>query len=154
MSTNTVLLYYFDDSIYRYIGNAKTISDEFVFDREKQNENNYETSLVNYVSNSMGLAYMGTDDRTIFDVGQHTEVHKLVKTFLLDGNGGLQIINGYNAANKFTKTQCFIGNNESINKILSKEGYVNVDLSCLPIIKGSSNIKQTQKHKKTWVFHK
>lgn len=117
-------------------------------------QNNYATSIVNYVSNSMGLAYFGNDGRTIFDIGQHTEVYKLVKTFFIDGNGGLQIINGYNAANKFTKSQYFVGNNDSINKILSKEGYINVDLSCLPIIKNNSNIKKIQNHKKTWIFHK
>lgn len=119
-------------------------------------EDNYETSIVNYVSNSMGLAYFGNDGKTIFDVGQHTEVYKLVKTFFIDGNGGLQIINGYNAANKFTKTHIICGNNNFMNNILSKEGYSNIDLSCLPIIKTKNNCKQTiqkkQQKKQFWRF--
>ena len=116
-------------------------------------QDNYATSIVNYVSNSMGLAYFGNDGRTIFDIGQHTEVYKLVKTFFIDGNGGLQIINGYNAANKFTKTHVLYGNSKFINNIMLKEGYASMDLSCLSIIKQKNNLKPKRQQKKQfWSF--
>lgn len=100
----------------------------------------YKTITANYPSNSIGLAYFGNDGRTIFDIGQHTEVYKLVKTFFIYGNGGLQIINSYNVANKFEKKNNIKKDQKILTKkeledLLKKENYSVKDLSCLPICK-------------------
>lgn len=106
-------------------------------------EDEYKTVTANYPSNSMGEAYYTNQNKTIMDLGNHTNIHKRFKTKTLNGNGGLQIINSYNVANKFEKKNNYkdkkILNTEQIKELLEKEKYYIGDLSCLPICKGETN---------------
>ena len=106
-------------------------------------EDEYKTVTANYPSNSMGEAYYTNKNKTIMDLGNHTNIHKRFKTKILNGNGGLQIINSYNVANKFEKKNNYkdktILKTEQIKELLEKEKYYIGDLSCLPICKGETN---------------
>ena len=103
-------------------------------------ENQYKTIATDFVSNSMGLAYLGSDGRTVMNLGNHRLVPYSTPMLLVEGNGGLQVINGYNVANGFNKryqnqTEDVILDKNSMEKFLYDDGYANIDLSCLPIIK-------------------
>lgn len=99
----------------------------------------YQTLETDLVSNSMGLAYLGTDGRTVMDLGHHKKIPYNTPMLLLYGNGGLQVINGYNVANGFHKiyenqSAMNVLNQKDMQNLLVKNGYANMDLSCLPII--------------------
>lgn len=97
----------------------------------------YKIAAFNNVSNSMGLAYLSNDNKTIMDLGQHQLIPKRFEIKVLDGNGGLQIINNYNVANSFksnSKLKTVVLNYEDMKKYLIKENYGNLDISCLPIL--------------------
>lgn len=103
-------------------------------------EDMYKTIATDFVSNSMGLAYLGGDGRTVMNLGNHRLVPYSIPMLLVRGNGGLQVINGYNVANGFHKryqnqTEDVILDKISMEKFLSDDGYANIDLSCFPIIK-------------------
>lgn len=66
-------------------------------------EDMYKTIATDFISNSMGLAYLGSDGRTVMDTGNHRLVPYTTPILLVEGNGGLQVINGYNVANAFHK---------------------------------------------------
>jgi len=100
-------------------------------------ENEYKIASFNIVSNSMGLAYLSTNDKSIMNLGQHQLIPKRFKIKVLNGNGGLQVINNYNVANSFkskSKLKTFTLNYHDMKKYLIKENYGNLDISCLPIL--------------------
>lgn len=105
------------------------------------NENKYKIIELDYISNSMGLAYLTTNNKTIIDLGDHSAVCKKFKNIKLDGNGGLQIINNYNVANKFrhnadrNRKDEIILSHDEIQKLLVEKNYAKMNLSCIPIIK-------------------
>ena len=113
-------------------------------------EDEYKTITANYPSNSIGLAYYTNEDKTIMDLGNHTNIHIRFPTKRLEGNGGLQVINSYNVANKFEKkNNCNdqkILNKEEMQDLLAKENYIIGDLSCLPICKGESRDQNISNH--------
>lgn len=99
----------------------------------------YQTLTTEFISNSMGLAYMGNDGRTVMNLGNHTKVAYSIPMLMVAGNGGLQVINGYNVANGFKKvyqnqSDMAILNQKDMQDLLVKDGYAKMDLSCLPII--------------------
>lgn len=103
-------------------------------------EKEYETLDCDFVSNSMGLAYFGSDGRSVMDLGNHGLFPYNVPTLFVAGNGGLQVINGTNVANGFNK----VYNKQSalktmteseLQELLSAEGYGVLNLKSLPIIK-------------------
>lgn len=103
-------------------------------------EDTYKTITANYPSNSMGEAYYTNQDKTIMDLGNHVDIHARFPTKRLSGNGGLQIINSYNVANKFEKKNNIRKDQKKLTKkeleeLLKKENYSVKDLSCLPICK-------------------
>lgn len=106
-------------------------------------ENEYKTVTANYPSNSMGEAYYTNQNKTIMDLGNHVNIYKRFPTKILSSNGGLQIINSYNVANKFEKSNNCKDqktlNAEQMKELLEKEKYYIGDLSCLPIFKGEIN---------------
>lgn len=107
-------------------------------------EDVFKTVTANYVSNSIGLAYYTNEDKTIMDLGNHTNIHVRFPTKRLFSRGGLQIINSYNVANKFEKENNNQKDQKLLNKkqmkdLLNKENYLIGDLSCLPICKGKYN---------------
>ena len=103
-------------------------------------ENEYKSVCVNYVSNSIGLASLRDDKKTIMDLGNHTTLNKIYKMKSLSGNGGLQVINNYNVSNRYEykvkDEEDIILGHEEMKSFLVKEGYPEVNLTCLPIIKG------------------
>ena len=84
----------------------------------------------------VGFAVYGKQRR--LGIGQ-----RLVRWFahirqITAGNGGLQVINGYNVANGFKKvyqnqSDMAILNQKDMQDLLVKDGYAKMDLSCLPI---------------------
>lgn len=87
----------------------------------------------------MGLAYLGNDGRTVMNLGNHTKIAYSTPMLQVAGNGGLQVINGYNVANEFKKvyqnqSDITILNQKDMQNLLIKNGYAKMDLSCLPII--------------------
>lgn len=102
-------------------------------------EDMYKTIATDFVSNSMGLAYLGSDDRTVMNLGNHTKVAYSTPMLMVAGNGGLQVINGYNVVNGFKKvyqnqSDMAILNQKDMQDLLVKDGYAKMDLSCLPIM--------------------
>lgn len=100
-------------------------------------ENDYRIAAFNNVSNSMGLAYLSSDNKTIMNLGQHQLIPERFKIKVLNGNGGLQVINNYNVANSFkskSKLKTFTLDYQNMKKYLIKENYGNLDISCLPIL--------------------
>ena len=102
-------------------------------------EDMYKTIATDFVSNSMGLAYLGGDGRTVMNLGNHRLVPYSTPMLLVEGNGGLQVINGYNVANGFNKvyknqTPDLFLNKQEMENLLAGDGYAKLDLSCLPII--------------------
>lgn len=102
-------------------------------------KNKYKTIIANYLCNSMGEAYYTNQNKTIMDLGNHVDICGRFPTKRLVGNGGLQIINSYNVANKFEKknnkynTQKIL-DEKSMKSLLLKENYSVGDLTCLPIV--------------------
>ena len=87
----------------------------------------------------MGLAYLGNDGRSIMNLGNHTKVAYSTPMLFVAGNGGLQVINGYNVANGFKKvyqnqSDMAILNQKDMQDLLVKDGFAKLDLSCLPIM--------------------
>ena len=102
-------------------------------------EKEYQTLDCDFVANSMGLAYFGSDGRNVMDLGNHRLFPYNVPTLFVDGNGGLQIINGTNVANGFNKVynkQSELKNvtESELQELLSAEGYGILNLKSLPII--------------------
>lgn len=98
----------------------------------------YKTNTLVYPSNSMGLAYLGTDGRTIMDLGNHALVPYSEKILFLKGIGGLQIISGTNVKNSFRKSHHKQSEPEALKEPKIKEklladGYPDLDLTCIPI---------------------
>lgn len=130
-------------------------------------DNSFRTITANYPSNSIGLAYYTNEDKTIIELGNHTNVHIRIPTKKLDGNGGLQVINSYNVANKFEKknnnyNDQKVLNKKNMEKLFIKEHYSIGDISCLPICKGglngqsisnSSSLQHRKISKKVFRFH-
>jgi len=104
-------------------------------------ENEYKIISLDYVSNSIGLAYLSNESKTVIELGDHSRVAKTFNTIRLDGNGGLQTINNYNVANKFkrnadrNRSEEYIFNQEEAKQFLIKENYGELDITCLPIMK-------------------
>ena len=104
-------------------------------------EDKYKIVALDYVSNSIGLAYLSNGDKTVIELGDHSRVAKIFDTISLDGNGGLQTINSYNVANKFkhnadrNRSEEYILDQEEVKQFLIKEKYGELDITCLPIIK-------------------
>ena len=99
-------------------------------------ENVYKTNAIYYPSNSIGLAYFSTENKTIMDLKcDHRKMCENYSSKIIDGNCGLQIINGYNVGNSIGKAKSSYLTREEMKKLLRKEKYADVDLSCLPIIK-------------------
>ena len=99
----------------------------------------YQTLTRNFISNSMGLAYLGNDGRTVMNLGNHTKVAYSTPMLFVAGTGGLQVINGYNVANRFKQehliqSELVILNQNDMQNLLVQDGYAKLDLSCLPII--------------------
>lgn len=99
----------------------------------------YQTLETDFISNSMGLAYLGNDGRTVMNLGNHTKVAYSTPMLMVAGNGGLQVINGYNVANGFKKvyknqTPDVFLNKQEMENLLAGDGYAKLDLSCLPIM--------------------
>lgn len=118
-------------------------------------ENKYKTNSIYYPlkTHSIGLAYLSDNDKNIMDLGDHTKCYKRYPTKVLDGNGGLQILNGYNVGNSIGKAKSRILDKSSLNILLKKEGYAAVDVSCLPIIKQDINQEKSPvKNTKKWRF--
>lgn len=98
----------------------------------------YQTLTTEFISNSMGLAYLGNDGRTVMNLGNHTKVAYSTPILLVAGNGGLQVINGYNVANGFKKvyrhqSELVVLNQKDMQDLLVKDGFARMNLSCLPI---------------------
>ena len=105
----------------------------------------YNVMQLDYPSNSIGLAYLTNAEKTIMDLGNHYDLVSRFKSKLLDGNGGLQIINGYNVANSFENRA---GKNKSTIKdmtldelkhLLIQNNYPDLDISILPILEERKN---------------
>ena len=99
----------------------------------------YQTITTEFISNSMGLAYLGNDGRSIMNLGNHTKVAYSTPMLFVAGNGGLQVINGYNVANGFKKvyrhqSELVVLNQKDMQNLLVKDGFAKLDLSCLPIM--------------------
>ncbi|MBQ9731537.1 MAG: hypothetical protein IJV97_00415 [Alphaproteobacteria bacterium] len=93
-----------------------------------------------FISNSMGLAYLSTEGKHVMSLGNHRLVPYHYHTMCIDGFGGLQIINGTNIANGFNKThykqsEPSYYTEQEIRKILQSEGYPDMDIQNIPIIK-------------------
>lgn len=103
-------------------------------------ENEYQTLDCDFVANSMGLAYLGSDGRSVMDLGNHRLFPYNVPTLFIAGNGGLQIINGTNVANGFHKvydkqSSLKTMNEIDLQKLLLNEGYGKLNLQSMPIFK-------------------
>ena len=104
-------------------------------------ENEYKIVELDYISNSMGLAYLSNENKTVMDLGDHSAVFRKFNTIKLDGNGGLQTINDYNVANKFkhnadrNRSDEYLFNYKDAQKFLFERNYSQLDISCLPILK-------------------
>lgn len=103
-------------------------------------ENEFQTLDCDFVANSMGLAYLGSDGRSVMDLGNHRLFPYNAPTLFIEGNGGLQIINGTNVANGFNKvydkqSALKTMTELELQKLLSAEGYAKINLMSLPIIK-------------------
>ena len=64
--------------------------------------------------------------------------YNLLNMLFVAGNGGLQVINGYNVANGFKKvyrhqSELVVLNQKDMQDLLVKDGFAKMDLSCLPI---------------------
>lgn len=103
------------------------------------NKNEYKTISFEYPlkTHSMGLAYFSNNNKTIMDLGMHTEIAKRVPLKLLEGHGGLQIINGYNVGNVIGSAKAIL-NKKDLHKLLLKEGYADLNLSYLPIVENKT----------------
>ncbi|MDR1337516.1 MAG: putative rhamnosyl transferase [Rickettsiales bacterium] len=122
---------YFDNTIIS-IPNIRKI--------QRVSENTYKTGTHEHKLNSIGLAYLSTDGKTIRDIpGAHNkDFFYEQKSICLRGVGGLQCIHGYNVANGFypkhdgmDDVKLFAGN--EITDLLKSEGYPNIDLPGIPI---------------------
>lgn len=123
---------------YKNKGVNLTITIPYMRQIAKIDNNLYQTLTRNFISNSMGLAYLGNDGRTIMSLGNHTKVAYSTPMLFVAGNGGLQVINGYNVANKFKKdylieSELVVLNQKDMQDLLVKDGFAKMDLSCLPI---------------------
>lgn len=104
-------------------------------------KNEYKILSFYYISNSMGLGYLSNDGKTIMGLGNHTKVIENNNSILLEGNGGLQILNGYNVSNNYKKREGkkyskeLVYTYDEMKKYLVKENYADMDISCIPIIK-------------------
>ena len=123
----------------RYVKD-KVITIPHIYKLVRINENEYMTKSTNYVSNSIGLAYVTTkQNQTIMDLGVHTKISRKHELKILDGNGGLQIINGYNVINSFDKkvgennTKPLTLDKKGMEEFLIKQKYARMDLSSLCI---------------------
>ena len=118
-------------------------------------KNSYKTISFTYPrkTHSMGLAYYSNDNKTIFDLGDHTEIYTMFKTKLLSGFGGLQILNGYNVGNEIGNAKVTL-NKDKMNKTLIEEGYALINLESLPIVDIEKPKKEKLKHNKksSWEF--
>lgn len=103
-------------------------------------QDTYKLVALDYISNSIGLAYL-SDNKTIIDLGDHSAVCKKFNHVKLNGNGGLQTINDYNVANSFVhkadknRSKEIILNYEEARQFLISMNYGNLNIKCLPILK-------------------
>ena len=92
-----------------------------------------------FVSNSMGLAYLSTQGKNVMDCGNHCLVPYHYRMMCLEGQGGLQIINGTNVANSLKKTHykqtepSYFSTNQML-ELLKSEGYARLDICDIPIV--------------------
>jgi hypothetical protein len=87
-------------------------------------------------SNSLGLAYYSNDHKTIQDLGQHMTIKNKCPITYLKERCGLQIINGYNAANSIRQGEKIeYYTKAEIEDFLFKHNYAKLNLECLPICK-------------------
>lgn len=97
--------------------------------------NVYKLLQRSFVSNSIGIAYLSKSGKTVIDLGNHRFLVENNESKLLKGNRGLQVINGYNVANRFkndptVKTLSY----KDAKEFLIKKQYGDLDISVLPIL--------------------
>ena len=115
----------------------KVISFPHIHKLVRTKDDEYKIKELDYLSNSIGLAYVTTSDKTIMDLGIHTKLPKSYDFEILDGNGGLQIINGYNVTNCFdskvgkNRTDPLTLNKKEMENLLIERKYAKMDLSSL-----------------------
>ncbi len=109
----------------------------------------YVTITFDYLdkTHSMGLAYFSDNGKTVMDLGFHLEIYKKYPTKVISGQGGLQILNGYNLGNKIGNAKVLLSKND-MERLLVKEGYAKLDLGCLPICAKKINSKSASVRKK------
>ena len=97
-------------------------------------------------THSMGLAYYSNTNKTAMDLGDHTTVYDNYPTKVLNGQGGLQILNGYNVGNSIGNARYIMDKNKLYN-LLIQENYADLNLEALPIVKDKAVIKKLKKNK-------
>lgn len=105
-------------------------------------------------THSMGLAYFSDNEKTIMDLKDHTKIYNNYPVKLLNGHGGLQILNGYNVGNSIGNAKYIVNRHKLIN-ILRQENYADIDLESLPIVSIKKSIKKKKKlnnNNKKWKF--
>lgn len=98
-------------------------------------------------THSMGLAYFSDNEKTIMDLKDHTKIYNNYPVKLLNGYGGLQILNGYNVGNSIGNAKHIV-NRYKLTNILKQENYASVDLESLPIVSDNTIKKSIKKKKK------
>lgn len=99
----------------------------------------FQTNDSLFISNSMGLAYLSTEGKNVMDCGNHRLVPYHYRMMCLDGQGGLQIINGTNVANRFSRThykqsETVYYTEQQMRELLNSEGYPELDIQDIPIL--------------------
>ena len=102
-------------------------------------EDEFQTNDSLFISNSMGLAYLSTEGKNVMDCGNHRLVPYHYRMMCIEGQGGLQIINGTNVANSFGRshykqTALSYHTEQEMREILKSEGYADLDIHNIPVI--------------------
>jgi hypothetical protein len=104
---------------------------------QRTNKNKYIIKGKFHTFTSMGMAYVCNKENfeTIMHLGAHNELYLNYPMILLSEIGGLQTINGRNAANMMPIGRVSQYNDDSLKSFLSKNNYPDMDLKCLHIYK-------------------
>lgn len=99
----------------------------------------FQTVVSDYPSNSIGLAYISSQNKNIMNCGNHRLVKDNYPTVMIAGIGGLQIIHGSNVANGFNKPKdneqsLQILSTTDMKKLLAEEGYPDMDIENIPFL--------------------
>lgn len=105
----------------------------------RMSENEYQTNYSEFISNSIGLAYLATNGQNVMDCGNHTLVPYNYRMLCLDGVGGLQIISGTNVVNGFNRVYRKQSEKKILDKfqmidLLESEGYARFNIENLPVM--------------------